>query len=136
MKKIFFVFCFALVAQMNYAQEDESFKKEVLKLIEISGTSSQMKLVKDQLLKMIPKDKQKEFEADFEASLPEMYNNYAKIYTKLYTKEDIKAMIAFYESPVGKKIYANSSEMTQRTQGVSQLWMSKLQEVIAKYRLP
>lgn len=135
MNKIIFTLVSIFLFQFNYAQ-DEAFKKDALKLIEISGATSQMKLVKNQFIKFIPKDKQNDFTKDFEASLPQMYEDYAKVYMKLYTHEDIKAMITFYESPVGKKIYLNADEMSQRSHAAGQVWMLKLQDLVNKYKLP
>jgi hypothetical protein len=45
-------------------------------------------------------------------------------------------MMAFYQSPIGKKIQANSDEMTIRTKANSQEWTLKLQDLAAKLQLP
>lgn len=136
MKKILVTFFILAFIQTGIAQQDEEAKKDALKVIELSGAMTQLKLMEDQLIKMIPKEKQQNFKADFEASLPAVYEKYAKMYVKMYTKEDLKAMLAFYESPVGKKMKANTEEIAIRSQAISQEWMTELQEVINKYRLP
>ncbi len=135
MKKIMLCLFLSLVFQINYAQ-DQKFKQDALKLIEISGATNQMKLLKNQIIKYVSKDKQKVFLKDFDDSLPQLYEDYANTYMKIYTHDDIKAMIQFYESPVGKKIYMYADEMAQRTQAMSQKWMQKLQDSINKYKLP
>ena len=128
--------CIFLI-NVSFAQKaDEDFKADALKVIELSGAAAQLKLVKTQFSKMISNDKLTAFNDDFDASLPKVYESLAKTYMKLYTKEDIKAMLAFYESPVGKKMYANTQEMVIRTQATSQEWMLKLQDIVNKYRLP
>jgi|LakMenE01Jun11ns_1017448.scaffolds.fasta_scaffold9942484_2 hypothetical protein len=130
---ILFVFSYSCFAQVK---EDVEFKKDVLNLIETTGIKNHLLLVKNQFIKNIPDDKKAIFEKEFELSLVEMLNNHAKIYMELYTKEDIKSMMAFYQSPIGKKIQANSDEMTIRTKANSQEWTLKLQDLAAKLQLP
>ena len=50
-----------------------------------------------------------------------------------YTKEDIKAMIAFYDSPVGKKITAKSGEVAKASMAAGQEWGATLQPMMMKY---
>jgi hypothetical protein len=132
MKKIIFTFAFILIAQLTIAQ-DEAFKKDILKVMEMSGTNAQIILAKEQVLKMVPADKQAAFNAEFEASLPSYYDKMAKVYSEVYTKEDVKAMIAFYESPVGKKMSAKSGELAEKSMVAQQEWGTALQPMIMKY---
>jgi hypothetical protein len=136
MKKNIVLFLTLVCIQFSFAQHDEELKKDALKVIELSGATFQLQQTKNQLLKMVPKDKQADFITDFNASLPAVYEKFAKMYMKIYTKEDLKAMIDFYETPVGKKMRANTEEIVIRSQGISQEWMSELQELLTKYRLP
>lgn len=133
MKKVFLTFAFVLVAQIGLAQ-DEAFKKDVMKLVESAGSTSSMKVAKDQILKMIPADKQAAFQKDFDAMMPGLYDKIAKIYMETYTKEDVKAMLAFYATPVGKKMSEKAGEITQKTMVVAQEWAGEgLQGMMMKY---
>ncbi|MPT36595.1 MAG: DUF2059 domain-containing protein, partial [Flavobacterium sp.] len=104
MKKIVLTFALVLAAQIGMAQTNEAFKKDVLKVIEVTGSASQMKLAKDQILNMIPKEKQAAFLIEFDASLPSLYDKIAKVYMEEYSHDDIKQILKFYETPVGKKM--------------------------------
>ncbi|WP_333599852.1 DUF2059 domain-containing protein [Flavobacterium sp.] len=132
MKKFLIAATFAFVSHVGFAQED-ALKKDVLKVIELSGSASQMKLAKDQILQMVPKEKQAAFILEFDATLPSLYDKMAKIYMDTYTKEDIKAMLAFYESPVGKKITANAGAVAEKSQAAGQEWGQGLQTMMMKY---
>ena len=55
----------------------------MLKLISISGADAQMKVVKPQILNMIPENKKENFSKEFDASLPNMYDKIAKIYMEI-----------------------------------------------------
>ncbi len=133
MKKVFLSIAFVLIAQMSMAQ-NANFKADVLKLISISGADGAMKVAKLQISNIIRVDKKENFSKEFDASLPSMYEKMANIYMEIYTPEDIKGMIVFYESPVGKKMSEKSGELTQKTMQAGQEWGKELQAIMEKYK--
>jgi len=132
MKKLILTIALVCVAQIGMAQ-DEAFKKDIMKVIEMSETGAQIKMGKEQILKMVPADKQAAFVVEFDATLPALYEKMVKIYSETYTKEDIKAMIAFYDSPVGKKMQSKSAEIAEKSQAAGQEWGQGLQTMMMKY---
>lgn len=132
MKKLFLTIALVLVAQFGMAQED-AFKKDVMRLIEVNGSNAQMKMAKDQILKMVPADKQAAFTIEFDSTLPSFYEKMAKVYMETYTKEDVKAMLAFYEGPVGKKMNEKADALAEKTQVAAQEWGQGLQSMMMKY---
>lgn len=132
MKKALLIFALVLTAQFVNAQ-DQVFKANVIKVISMSGSDAQIKAVKNQILKMIPAEKQNDFLKDFDATLPSLYDKLAKVYMEIYTPEDIKAMIAFYESPVGLKIQAKAGELTEKNMEAAQVWSQEFASIMAKY---
>ncbi len=133
MKKIVLTFALVLAAQIGMAQTNEAFKKDVLKVIEVTGSASQMKLAKDQILKMIPKEKQTAFLVEFDASLPSLYDKIAKVYMEEYSHNDIKQILKFYETPVGKKMTEKAGVIAEKNMAASQEWGSSLQGMMMKY---
>ena len=133
MKKIILTLALVCIAQLGFSQVDEAFKKDVLKVIENSGAANQMKSAKGQILKMIPEAKQAAFIVEFDATLPSLYDKLAAVYMEVYTKEDIKGMLAFYESTVGKKMAASSGVIMEKSQEAGQEWGQGLQGMMAKY---
>jgi hypothetical protein len=132
MKKLIVTFALVLLAQVGFSQ-DEAFKKDVLKVIEMSGAANQMKSAKTQILQMVPKEKQAAFILDFDATMPALYDKIAAIYMETYTKEDIKAMMAFYDSPVGRKINEKAGNILEKTQAAGKEWGEELQGLMTKY---
>ena len=132
MKKIILTFALVLVAQIGFSQ-DEAFKKDILKVIEMSGSANSMKSAKDQILKMVPEAKKAAFIIEFDSTLPSLYDKLAQVYMETYTKEDIKSMIAFYESPVGKKINEKAGVLFEKSQAAGQEWGEGLQGMMMKY---
>lgn len=121
-----------MATQFGFAQDD-AYKKDVMKVIELNGSAAQMKMAKDQILKMIPAEKQAAFLVEFDASLPSLYDKLVKVYNEVYTKEDIKAILAFYETPIGKKMTAKSGEIAEKSQAAGQEWGMGLQAMMMKY---
>ncbi len=132
MKKLFILFVLIFAAQATFAQ-DEAFKKDVLKVIRLNGSDAQMKMAKDQILKMIPAEKHAAFLVEFDATLPSLYDKLAAVYMETYTKDDVKAMLAFYDSPIGKKMTSKSEEVLQKSQTAAQEWGQGLQTMMMKY---
>ena len=157
MKKIIVTFGIVLVSQFGFSQTatssstppsskpvtltapapaapvDEALKKDVLKVIEKSGTGIQIAAAKKQILGMIPEEKHAAFLVEFEAMLPKIYDASAKIYMEEYTKADIKAMLAFYESPTGKKIAEKAEVINSKSQEAMGAVQGDMQALVAKY---
>jgi uncharacterized protein len=132
MKKIILALAFVLTTQFTVAQ-DAAFKADVMKVIKMSGATAQMDSAKKQIMAMVPEAKQAEFSKDFEATMPAFYDKVAAIYMKEYTHADVKEMLKFYESPVGKKIADKAGIMFEQSMLAGQEWGAGLQELMMKY---
>lgn len=132
MKKIIITFSLVLVAQLGMAQ-DAAYKKDILRVVENSPTVSQIKSIKSQILKQIPDDKKAAFTIDFDAAFPSLYDKLTKVYMEAYTKEDVKAILAFYDSPIGKKMVEKEAVLTEKSQKSLKEWGEGLQSMMMKY---
>jgi len=149
MKKLIVTFGIVLVSQFGFAQTnamkqpatekataapvDETFKKEVEKVIARSGASGQMASAKKQILGMIPEEKHAAFLVEFDALTAKVSESTVKIYMEEYTKEDIKAMLAFYDSPVGKKMAEKAEVIATKSQEEMMSLQGDMQALVMKY---
>lgn len=133
MKKLILTIAFVAVAQFGFAQEDAAFKKDVMKVIEKGETGAQMATVKKQILGMIPEDKQAAFLVEFDAIIAKVYDGTAKIFMEEYSKEDIKAILAFYDSPTGKKMAEKAPIIMTKSQESMMSLQGEVQELMGKY---
>lgn len=131
MKKLFITTAFFLIA--NFAMAQDAFKADVLKVIQQSGAAGPMQAAKEQIMQNIPLTKRADFSKDFDASLPSLYEKLTKVYMETYTHEEVKQMLKFYESPIGKKISESSGEIYKKSTAVGQEWGMELQSVMMKY---
>jgi hypothetical protein len=131
MKKLFTVVAFFFIANAAIAQD--AFKADVLKVIQQSGAAAPMQMAKEQVMENIPLTKRADFSKDFDATLPMLYEEIAKIYMETYTHDEVKEMLKFYDSPVGKKMASSLGEITKKSNAVGQEWGMELQGVMMKY---
>ena len=131
MKKLVFVFALALVNQLGFSQED--FKADVMKVIEMSGSNATMNAARNQVLAMVPSDKQAEFTKEFDEIIKSLTEQQAKNFMEVYTHDDVKAMIKFYESPVGKKIQEKAPVLAEKAMAMQQGIGMQIQGLVMKY---
>ena len=70
------------------------------------------------------------FEKDIKGVRTELINEFAKIYSTEFTAQEIKELLKFYQSPVGKKLAEKSPVFTQKGMAVGQ---KLLMPIIQKY---
>lgn len=93
-----------LIANANNAEKIQNIKK----LLEITGAKSLSQQMINQMLNSM-KSQYPDIPASFwnafmaEIKLDDMVNAYIPLYDKYFTNEEIKGMIAFYDTPLGKK---------------------------------
>jgi hypothetical protein len=117
----------------NCVTAQDSFKADALKVIEISGAAGPMQMAKEQIMQNIPEAKKTEFSKEFDASLPSLYEKLAVIYMETYTQDEIKEMLKFYNSPLGKKISSSTGELYKKSTAAGQEWGTGLQSMMMKY---
>ncbi|MEN9335456.1 MAG: hypothetical protein RLZZ500_443 [Bacteroidota bacterium] len=139
MKKLVFTFAFVCVSTFGFSQEaakpavDEAFKKECLAVIEASGSGNMLNSYRDQIVGQVAEEKRAAFIVEFDALMKKVNEKTAEVYMQVYTKEDIKAMKAFYNSPVGKKMKEKAGEVTQKSQESMMDVQTDLQALMMKY---
>jgi hypothetical protein len=133
MKKILFVLAIVCSSLTINAQTDESYLADTAKLVEIiSGDNFQPFIA--EILATIPKENQAAFSEELTATFPALYNAIAEIYMEEFTHEEIKDLIVFYETPVGKKLASKVGELGQKGMSLGQSWGIEVQEIILKYQ--
>lgn len=72
---------------------------------------------------------------DLEPRFSELTDALAKQYADAFTDQEMKDILAFYQSPVGKKMIALQPKLTDQSMQFAQDWANKLsEEVTAKMR--
>ncbi len=132
MKKILFTL-FVLGAFVLRAQEtDREFKAETIELIEITS-STVFKDVVSQASATIPAENVQAFKEEVESSLKGLLSNIADVYMQEFTHNEIKEILAFYETPTGKKMANKTGLIMKKSMAIGQSWGGELHQLVQKY---
>lgn len=137
MKKLIFLTLMALSSLASNAQDD-SYKATLLKMFTVSGTDESYKGAVEQMIGMfkaqnpeVPVDIWNEFQLEFmKTSLNDLVEMLAPVYQKYLTKSDLEDIIAFYNTPTGKKYAGNTPNIMQESMQVGQQWGMQLGQTI------
>jgi Uncharacterized protein conserved in bacteria len=130
MKKLIFA-VFLVIGTSTFSIYGQTKNDDILKFLRISGTD---KLANQMMDAMIPQLNQivpgipDRFWVRFKEKVNTDDLLYAcvPVYSKYYTHDDIKQLIKFYESPIGKKMAEVTPLLTQETMTIGQKWGEKL----------
>lgn len=110
----------------SYSQSiatNESIKE----LMELTGSGKLGVQMGNQLIEIFKKnypDMRSEFWDGFEKEFTSdtFQNMVIPIYKKYYSEDDVKQLIAFYKSPIGKKVTASTPQIMQESMEAGQKW--------------
>ena len=116
---------------VTHAEISPEKRKEVEKMLRLTGMEKLMTQMKSQMLaglqkqlSEVPQDFWEKFEQKMD--IRELIEKIIPLYDKYYTIEDLKAVNAFYESPAGQKVLANLPRIMQESMKIGQEWGEKL----------
>ena len=116
----------------TFAQEAEqdAFSKDIARLFELNGSEKTYAAIIPQILNSmkglhtdVPAEAWAELEKEFlKESITDLTKLLTPIYKKHFTHEDVKSMIAFFETPVGRKLAEKTPIISQESMAVGQQW--------------
>lgn len=139
MKKSLLILSFCVLSLSANAQSTSKSKK-INQLLELTGSGKMGIQVINQMInsfKTSHSSIKDEFWEDFkkEIKAEDITNMIIPIYDKYYTESDIDQIIAFYNSPVGKKMIATMPQIMQESMAVGQVFGKKIgDKLIAKLK--
>ena len=123
------------MAAMAAMADEPTFEQDVRKLMEVTGAAAMGEQVVNQMLDGMSKNvtgESAEYLRRFRAELDpnEMVELNVPIYMKHFTHEEIKGLVEFYESPIGKKTIEKLPLVMQESMAAGQAWGEKLAQKI------
>jgi uncharacterized protein len=116
---------------------DPQKEKDVRTLLELSGAAKMGQQMFDAVVGQVRKlhpDVPAEFwtemakEVDFDGLITQI----VPVYANHFTDDEIKELIKFYESPVGRKLVHEQPAMMQESMGIGQKWGYELSVKVTK----
>lgn len=132
MKKILFIlFLFASV--IIHAQDNSEFKKETIEFIKLTGSGAAFDNAIAQIGAMMSEANKEAYQKEANATLDGLYDKLADLYMTEFTQKEIKELVAFYHTDLGKKLAKKQLSLTQKGMMLGQNWGMELQAITQKY---
>jgi len=136
MKKLSITLLFCSLMAMGYSQASAK-AENIRKLLDITGSGklgTQVGISMIDNMKTVYKDIPEEFWDEFKKELTtkDWIDMFIPVYEKFYSNDEIKELIQFYQSPIGKKVVSNTPLIMQESMQIGQIWGQKLREKLAE----
>jgi hypothetical protein len=121
-------------------QADAQKQRAIRELITVMGSAKMADQVMNQLLTVFQQQSPSvpnEFWTKIRANIKtgELMDMIVPIYDKYYTREDIDGLIAFYKSPLGRKVVTTMPAVMRDSMSAGQQWGQKLaRQVISEMK--
>ncbi|RBQ03627.1 DUF2059 domain-containing protein [Pedobacter miscanthi] len=143
MKLSILTLLFAFATTFSFCQENTRYKSSLTKMIQVSGSEVAYKGVVNQMIVMfkqqqsnVPQEFWDEFTVELNKNvINQLVDLVLPIYQKHLTEADLQGVIAFYETPVGKKFAEKTPLITQESMMAGQEWGKQIgQKVVDKLK--
>lgn len=127
------------VAFSAQSQDNKAYESAMVKMLEVSKSMEAMKQMAPQITAMIKQQSGGQISDEFaellETELVKMYDRMIKsmipVYQKYLSLEDIHGIIAFYETPVGKKLADTNTKIAVDIMPIAQqIGMETMQKLM------
>ena len=141
MKKLISTLSLILIfTNLSFGQADNEYKEALQTMFKVSGSEEMYQTAIEQMFTMfkgqyssVKDEVWVSLEAEFKnTSINDLIEMLTPTYQKHLTLEDIKGLIEFYRTPVGKKYAKKSPMIMQESMQIGQQWGMKIGEEFAK----
>ncbi len=132
MKKILFVSMFMLTIAVK-AQDNSEFKNVTIEFIKLTGAGAAFESAIAQIGSGVSEVNKEAYTKEANGTLGALYTKIADLYMAEFTQEEIKALVAFYNTDLGKKLAEKQLNLTQKAMLFGQSWGMEVQGIAQKY---
>lgn len=134
MKKFLIVCTFALaVSTQIQAQENTEFKTQTIEFIKLTGAGAAFENAIAQIGAMVSDANKEAYTKEANGTLEGLYNKMAELYMAEFTQDEIKELVGFYKTDLGKKLAEKQLGLTQKSMMYGQTWGMEVQGIAQKY---
>lgn len=133
MKKVVLVLGFLFISLSGHAQ-DQIFKEDVKKLVKMTLDTSTIDMMKDAIIYDMKDGAKEKMIKDYNEVVTTFFNELENYYIAQYTHVEVKEMIRFYETPVGRKFLLDKKGLFDNEFPKGKEWDKKLDELSKKYK--
>lgn len=133
MKKILLACLFIVAVAQTQAQDSSTFKSETIEFIKITGAAAAFENAIDQLGASVTMDNREAYTKEANGTLDGLYSKMADLYMEEFTEDEIKELVVFYNTDLGKKLAEKQLSLTQKAMMFGQTWAMEVQTIAQKY---
>ncbi len=132
MKKYLFVAMF-VTAFATQAQDNAEFQNETIEFIKLTGAGAAFENAIAQIGTMVSAENKEAYTKEASGTLEGLYTKMAELYMAEFTRDEVKKLIAFYNTDLGKKLAEKQLGLTQKAMAYGQTWGMEVQGIAQKY---
>lgn len=133
MKKILFAGLVLMMFSFSQAQENSEYKNETIKFLKTTGAGAAFENAITQIGTMVPETNRAAYTNEAQGTLVGLYDKLAELYMGEFTQEEIKQLIVFYNTDLGKKLAEKQLGLTQKAMSFGQNWGIQIQNIAQKH---
>lgn len=122
-----------MLAIATQAQENTEFKTETIEFIKLTGAGAAFDNAIAQIGAMVSPENMEAYTKEANGTLDGLYGKMADLYMAEFTQDDIKQLVAFYSTDLGKKLAEKQLGLTQKAMMFGQNWGMEVQAIAQKY---
>jgi len=141
MKKLFStLYLVIILTTLSFGQSDKEYNETLRTMFKVSGSEDSYKVAITQMFTMfkqqystVDAETWTELEKEFnKTSINDLVDLLVPVYQKHLTNDDLKELIKFYETPIGKKYALQTPIIMQESMQVGQQWGMKIGQDFAE----
>ena len=141
--RAFTLLCMAgfILASIAVKAQADSFDADIMKLQQVNGSVAATNSIFPRIVAQFKQSKPEVTEAQwialktdvFDAEVAKLNEELVPTFKKYFTQAEVKAMIAFYETPTGKKMAETTPQISMDQMQLTQTWAMGLMGKIKGY---
>jgi len=122
-----------MVAFATQAQGDSAFKKDAIEYIRVTGADNAFSKAIQVYGAKVDESKKEAYVKEVNGTLNWLYSKMADLYMKEFTQAEMKQLLAFYKTDVGKKLASKQTKIGQQGMILGVSWGQEVEEIAKKY---
>ena len=132
MKNILLV-CLFMVAIATQAQDTSDFKKETVEFLKMTGAGAAFENAIAQIGAGVSEENKEAYTKEANGTLVGLYDKMAELYMAEFTQDEIKELVTFYNTDLGKKLAEKQFGLSQKAMAFGQSWGMEVSAIAQKY---
>jgi len=122
-----------MVAVATKAQDTSDFKNETVEFLKLTGAGAAFENAIAQIGAGVSQENKEAYTTEAKETLVGLYDKIAELYMSEFTQDEIKELVAFYNTNLGKKLAEKQLGLTQRAMMFGQSWGMEVSAIAQKY---